>query len=141
MLLASLAVISLAIATGFLLHGMWLIAPFTLLELSVVYLCLRYLVRRNQQQEVITFSADEVLIERGRRSAEESHTFNRYWAHFCVIAPVLPGRDPRIAIRASGREQEIGGFLSAADKEVLIVHLRAIVASFGPGFAAFASPK
>ena len=129
-LLASLSVLSLTIATGFLLHGMWPILPFTLLELTVVYFSLRYLVARNQRREVITFSADEVTIERGRRGAQERHTFNRYWAHFSVTTPALPRRERRIAIRSHGREQEIGGFLNATDKAELVEHLQTIIAEF-----------
>ena len=130
MLLASLAALSLTIASGFLWHGIWLVLPFTLLELSALYLCLRYLVRRDQLQEVITFSADQVVIERGRHAVQECHTFSRYWAHFCVVPAALPGYDKRIAIRSHGKEQEIGRFLSAADKQDLVDHLRAIVAAF-----------
>ena len=136
-LLGTLATLSLAIAMGFLIHGMWLILPFTVLELMAIYFCLHYLVRRNQCQEVITFSADEVVIERGRVAAEEAHRYNRYWAHFCVIAPVLPGRDKRIAIRSHGRELEIGSFLSAADKQTLVERLRDIVLALQPISAAF----
>lgn len=127
-LLATLTGISLTIAGAFLLKGLWLVLPFSILEMTVLYFCLRYLVIRNQRQEVITFSSDEVVIERGRRRAEESLSYNRYWAHFCVIPSALPGRDPRIAIRSHGRETEIGGFLSEPDKRALVQHLRDIVA-------------
>ena len=55
---ATLMVVSLSIGIGFTWQGMWVILPFTVLELSILVACLYYCVRRTHQQEVLTFFPD-----------------------------------------------------------------------------------
>ena len=125
----TLALVSMAIGLGFLTKGLWMILPFNVLELTVVFLCLRYLLRRTRQQEVITFTDDEVRIECGADAPERVTTFVRHWAQIHVIPP-RPSKRLRIAIRGGATEQDIGAFLNDDDQTLLLAELRRIVRLF-----------
>ncbi|MDZ7826525.1 MAG: DUF2244 domain-containing protein [Gammaproteobacteria bacterium] len=93
--LAGLALISLTIALIFLLGGYWMILPFTLLELAAVTAAFYWCVRATHRQEVLTFSEDELLIERGIRAPEQRHVFKRLFARIFVRRPrPIPGTKP-----------------------------------------------
>lgn len=128
-LVASIGVISLLIGLSFLWHGVWMILPFNLLEVGLLYLCLRYLLRRTRQQEVITFTDDEVRVETGAVAPEKVTTFDRHWTQIHVI----PGRyrnRQRIALRSRERHQDIGSFLNDDDQKQLLQELRHLVRLF-----------
>lgn len=129
--LAGFAGVSLAIGLSFLVRGYWMILPFNLLELAVVSACLYHCVRRTHLQEVLTFSEDELLIERGIRGPQTRHLFKRLFARFFVRRPRHPWYGTRVAVRSHGREVEIGNFLSPDDKSELIEALRSMVSSLG----------
>ena len=124
---ASLAFIALLISTFFLLQGLWLIAPFSGLEVLALFGCLYLCVRSNIQTEVIKFSPDKVIIEQGRTFAEKSWEYHRSWAKIFVRKPRLKGRPDRVVIRSHGRELELGSFLNQGDKETLVKKLRIII--------------
>ncbi len=126
-LLGTLVAVSASIATWFMLHGAWLILPFTVLEMSVVGGCLYWCVRRTHRQEVITFEPAEVRIERGHRRPEESFVYNRAWASFFERPAPHPWYEPRIGIRSHGKELIIGDFLNRSDKRRLASELRRMI--------------
>lgn len=125
--LGILATVCLLIGTAFLLQGMWLILPFSLLEVVLVGIALYYCARRTHRQEVLTFSEDELWIERGHRRPEKRHVFKRLFARFFVRRPRHPWYPTRIAVRSKGQEVEVGDFLSPDDKDRLIEELRRII--------------
>ncbi len=125
----TLAAVSLTIGLSFLAKGLWLVLPFNVLELTVVFLCLRYLLRRTRQQEVITFTDDEVRIECGADAPERVTTFARHWARI-QVTPARPSKRRRIAICSREREQDIGAFLNDDDQTLLVAELRRIVGLF-----------
>ena len=125
--LGGLALVSLTIALIFLLGGYWMILPFTLLELAAVTAAFYWCVRATHRQEVLTFSEDELLIERGIRAPEQRHVFKRLFARIFVRRPRHPWYATRIAVRSHGREVEIGDFLNPDDKKALVTELRRMV--------------
>jgi uncharacterized membrane protein len=127
MVVASLAFIATLISTFFLLQGLWLIAPFSGLEVLALLGCLYLRARSNIQTEVIKFKPDKVIIEQGRTFAEKSWEYHRSWAKVFVRKPRLRGRPDRIVIRSHGREVELGSFLNKDDKETLVKKLRNII--------------
>jgi uncharacterized membrane protein len=119
--------VSISIATGFLIAGAWLVMPFTLLELTVVTLCLHYCVRQCARQEVIIVSDHKVLIESGIRRPTNRQIFHRMWAKFFVQKPKHPWDPLTLSIRSHGKELEIGSFLNRRDKQDLINELKRVV--------------
>jgi uncharacterized membrane protein len=119
--------VSLSIATGFLMAGAWVIMPFSILEMTVVALCIHYCVRQCARQEVIIISDSEVKIERGINRPSQQESFQRMWAKFFVRSPNHPWDPVKLSIRSHGIESEIGSFLSRRDKHNLISQLKRVV--------------
>lgn len=126
-LLYTLMGISLSIGFGFLLAGAWVVLPYSVLEMTILGLCLYYVVRKCNRQEVITVSEEEVLIQRGIRTPNESWNYHRMWAKFLVKSPRHPWDPEIVSIRSHGRELELGEFLSRGDKKQLIDALKRVV--------------
>jgi uncharacterized membrane protein len=127
LVVASLALLALLISTFFLLQGLWLIAPFSGLEVLALLGCLYLCARSNIQTEVIKFSPDKVIIEQGRTFAEKSWEYHRSWAKIFVRKPRHKGHPDQIVIRSHGKEVELGSFLNKDDKETLVKKLRNII--------------
>jgi len=126
--LMTLVGVSLSIAAAFMWQGYWVILPFTVLELSILSACLYYILKRNQTLEVVRFSADEVVIQVGRKRAEHTLVWQRFFTKIMVHPPKYPWYPNRIALRCRDKETEIGRFLSAADKRTLISEIRQMIA-------------
>lgn len=127
LVVASLALLALLISTFFLLQGLWMIAPFSGLELLALLGCLYLCARSNIQTEVIKFSPDKVVIEQGRTFAEKSWEYHRSWAKIFVKKPRHRGHPEQVVIRSHGREVELGSFLNKDDKQALVNKLRKII--------------
>ena len=126
----TLMVISLSIAVAFTLQGMWVILPFTVLEMSVLLACLYYCVRRTHIQEVLTFSPESLVLERGINRPQLRLEFQRYFTRFFVRGTRHPWYRKQIALRCRDREMEIGSFLSSDEKDDLIRQLRDMINHF-----------
>jgi uncharacterized membrane protein len=127
LLLLTLMVVSGSVAAAFTLNGLWLILPFTALEMLVLLGCLAYCVRRARRQEVITMTADEVRLQQGHDRPEQEFTYPRFFARFRVDAPPHPWYSMRVALESRGNQHEIGAFLSDAEKRELVRDLRELL--------------
>lgn len=125
--LGALSTISLTIAVGFLLNGLWMILPFTLLELTVVSACFYLLLRRAQQQQVIEFFVDAVQVSCGRTQPESTHVWQRYFTKIFVNPPRHMWYAPTILLKHRQESIELGPFLNTQEKLELIAHLRHLV--------------
>ncbi len=125
--LAIMMTVSLSISFGFMLQGMWVVLPFALLELAVLAGCLYYCVRRTHQQEVLTFSPEALLVERGIHKPQLQIEFQRYFTRFFVKRPRHRWYGKRIAVRCRDTEMEIGSFLNPEEIDDLVVQLRAMI--------------
>ena len=126
-LLATLTIVSALIAGGFALRGMWMVLPFSTLEMSVLLGCLYYCVRRTYRQEVLTFSAAELIVEQGHRHPERTVRFERFRTRVLVEPARHPWDADKVALRSHGNELEIGSFLSAPDKKDLVHEIRLMI--------------
>jgi uncharacterized membrane protein len=126
-LVATLALVSGTIGVLFAMRGMWLILPFTVLELTVLLGCLYYCVRRTHLQEVLTFSPEYLVFERGIREPSVRRRFQRYFTRFFVHPPPHRWHQKRVALKCRDTELEIGSFLNGDEKERLVVALRDMI--------------
>ena len=109
-LLYTLMVVSLGFGIGFALLGAWVILPYSILELSVLAVCIYICVKKCNRQEVIRVEEHEVTIEKGIRSPTEAWTYHRVWARFVVKPAKHPWETVSIFIASHGKELELGGF-------------------------------
>lgn len=123
----SLFFISFVISTVFLLKGLWMILPFSGLELLSVYIGLYYVTRKTTKTEVITFSDDTVTVEKGHKQCEDTWEYQRHWSKILVRMPEYRGHPKQVFIRSHGEELELGDFLNKSDKEKLIKNLKQLV--------------
>ncbi len=125
--LMSLGILAFFISMGFLMQGLWMILPFSGLELLALFSCLYFCVRENIRAEVITFTNDKVIIEQGRRFAEKSWEYHRLWAKIFVGRDSNTHQPRTIVIRSHGRETELGSFLNGEDKDALVKKLHKLI--------------
>jgi uncharacterized membrane protein len=127
--LITLMSISFAMAIAFAFFGYWMILIFSAIEMSVLFGCLYYLVRRSQTQEVVWFAPQRVVLEVGRRTPEVRHEWQRFFTKVLIQPPKHPWYTSRVVLRCRDEEREIGGFLTGSDKKELIRHLRQMIAA------------
>lgn len=126
-LVGSLMVISGVVAGVFTVNGMWLILPFTVLEMSVLTACLYYCVRRTHTTEILTLSKSTLVFERGVNKPTQRFDFDRYFSRFFVEAATHPWYKKRINLRCREQQFEVGSFLSNEEKDHLINQLRQMI--------------
>ncbi|NJN52599.1 MAG: DUF2244 domain-containing protein, partial [Gammaproteobacteria bacterium] len=86
-LLYTLIALSATIAIGFTLKGLWVVLPFTVLEMLVLFGALAYCVRRARRQEVLTMTFEDVRFEQGHDQPEHHYSYPRFFARFRVDRP------------------------------------------------------
>jgi len=126
----TLLAVSVTIALSFALRGYWLVLPFSVLEMAALFGCLYFCVRRASQQEVLIFSVDELIVEKGHRWPERIYRYPRFFTRILVERPEHRWYQPRIAIVVRNERLEIGQFLGAEEKQDLIGHLRDMIHQF-----------
>ena len=127
MFLLLLLGVSVAIGTFFLIQGYWMILFFNLLEVSVVTFCFMLLIWRNQQQQVIEFSAEEITFSSGRYQKQVQHNWQRYFTKIMIYPPKHAWYTSKVYLRHRDQSVELGGFLPQLEKQQLISDLRRLV--------------
>jgi uncharacterized membrane protein len=106
------------IAGGFASVGLWLVAPFSGLEVLALatgfYVCSRAGYRR----EIILLDADRVVVLRGHDRLELRDELPRAWARL-TWEPARPGRASCLRLGSHGQFFEIGTFLVEAERRQL----------------------
>ncbi len=123
------ALITLLIAGYFTIQGFWMVLPFSGIELLIIGISLYLFFRRNNHREVITFTPDKVVIERGRHSPEISCEYQRYWSKIYVQKQGMLDI-PHVSIKSHGMETELGAFLGYEEKLRFIEILKNITHKF-----------
>jgi uncharacterized membrane protein len=126
-LVGTLTVVSGSVGVVLAFQGLWLVLPFTAIEMGVLLGCLYYCVRRTHLQEVLTFSPDHLEFERGVKEPEIHRCFQRYFTRFFVSEPRHPWYCKRISVCCRDTEFEIGSFLSRDEKDALVAALRSMI--------------
>ncbi len=129
--LLSLALVMMVIALSFAWAGAWLIVPFAGLELAAVVIGFYYVSLVNTTKEVITFSTDEIKIELGRSRVQHCTCLQRAWTRIIISQSTKPLAIPSILLKCKSRSVEIGAFLNADDKKILIQHLKKLSSKRG----------
>ena len=112
---------SLTVAAGFLWAGYWYILAFSVLELSVVALCLRHHARRAGDYDRIDISPAAIVIEQRRAHSERRFLLDPYTTYL---------RHEQDAVTLSDRDHHLrlAEFLPAAQRrqlaQDLATHLR-----------------
>lgn len=111
-------------AVAFSLAGFWVIAPFAGLEFVALTAAIYLTKLRQQHREVISFTDDEVLVQRGRHQPIEEIRFPRPWSRFVILPGAARSAPRRVVLRCHNRQVELAQSLNESDKDLLIAHLR-----------------
>jgi len=107
----------------FAASGLWLVLPYTGIELLALGGALFYCRRQGQIREVISITRDNIAIEGGRGRPEWHRDFNRVWARVELEKPRIRGYPGRLTLRSHGKGIELGGFLTDEERGSLATTL------------------
>ena len=117
-------VIALAIGIFFTLQGLWLVLPFSGLEMAALGYCLYLTSRKVYRQEVITLETDRTRVEKGVRQVDHSWEFETPWLRFVDESRGVRKKGRRLALGSHGNYVEVGDFLDHAEKDALAFQLK-----------------
>jgi uncharacterized membrane protein len=107
--------VSLGIALGFtVVFGAWLILPFAGLEMGVLYWALRSIDRHAGDYEKLVVWGNNIRVEIADGPEVRTCELNRHW-----VQMVSASDGSRLALRAHGKEIEIGRHLGADSRAVM----------------------
>ena len=118
---AVLCVGSLAVAVGFLLHGIWLVLAFSLFELALVGLALLIYARHAADHERIALSESGLLVTRVQADRRELTRLDPLWTR--VVAPDAR-RPSLIQLESRGVKIEIGRYVDDTRRRQVARELR-----------------
>jgi len=117
----ALVCLSLIVATGFLLAGIWVIPIFTALELSAVTIGFLIYCRHALDCETIEINGNRLIVRKFISYKEAVYEFNTQWAKI-----ELPLEDSKVFfISQSNLRVEIGQFIRQEQQPSLIASVRA----------------
>ena len=119
-----ICVVALAVGLFFSLQGLWLVLPFSGLEMMALGVALYVTSRRVYRREVITLDSKRIIIEKGVRRIHQRWEFETSWAR------LLDGKSDdrqerrKLLISAHGKYVEVGEFLDNIEKDALAFQLK-----------------
>lgn len=128
-IIALIALFSLCVGASFSFQGFWMVMPFSGFYVLFFALAIYMFFRRQCRREVVTFTDDMVVVERGRYRPEKHYEYQRHWSQIYI-------RDnghndiPTVSIRSHGHELELGAFLGYEEKLQFIDTLKTITRAF-----------
>jgi uncharacterized membrane protein len=123
---AVLCSISLAVAIGFFVHGIWIVLAFSLLELACVGLALLIYSRHALDRERISLTDACLLVERVQADVHSHARLDPLWTRVLPPAELSPpgGRRALITLESRGVRVEVGRFVNEAQRRVVARELR-----------------
>jgi uncharacterized membrane protein len=117
-------VVALAVGLFFTLQGLWLVLPFSGLEMLALGFGLYMTSRQVYRREIITLDQDRIRIEKGVRRVDQSWEFKTPWTR--IIDERQDDRIARrtLAISMNGESVEVGSFLANSEKDELAFKLK-----------------
>jgi len=120
----SLVLVSMSIALRFVFLGLWLVLPFTLLELGLLGGILYYMWSRRDDAEIISIADGTIRIEQRDRKGSREWSIPTYWAKLELAQSRHRNHPTRLLLRSHGKVEEIGRCLTDEEREKLSRELR-----------------
>lgn len=115
---------TLAIGLLWTLTGAWMVLPFSGLEAALVAFVFYRVCQATYQRQVITCSAEQVLVQFGTHFPKRSWVLERSAARVAVTAAAHHLEGPRLNIADANHSIELGHFLNKDDKEAALAEFR-----------------
>jgi uncharacterized membrane protein len=117
-------VVALAVGIFFTLQGLWLVLPFSGLEMAALGTALHLTSRKVYRREVITLDPQTTRIEKGVQRVEKSWEFKTPWVRVDDDVQDARGAGRKLLISMSGNSVEVGSFLANSEKDALAFQLK-----------------
>ena len=116
--------VAFAVGMFFTLQGLWLVLPFSGLEMLALGFGLYLTSRKVYRKEIITLDQDRVRIEKGVRRVDQSWEFKTPWIR--IVDERQDDRSARrtLVISMNGESVEVGSFLANSEKDELAFQLK-----------------
>lgn len=117
-------VLALAIGLFFAFQGMWLVLPFSGLEMLALGTGLYFVSRNAHRREVISLDEQRVTVEKGIDKIDHQWEFKTHWTRLQVQEKPGIHRDKRLSLGSHGEYVVVGEFLSKNEKDDLAFRLK-----------------
>jgi len=114
MVFLGLSTVTLLVAIGPLIVGLWPVMVVALLHLALVGICLRLAWRGHWIKERIAIGPDRLRIDRFHKGGTEHGEFPLAWVRVAVERGSLGDR--RVVLTCQGKRQELGAFLPIEER-------------------------
>ncbi|MEJ2360222.1 MAG: DUF2244 domain-containing protein [Gammaproteobacteria bacterium] len=121
--------LAVLIGISFSMLGMWLVLPFTGLEVIALIAVVYYVAHKCRRIEVIRVEDGCVQVEQGVTQPQTSWRSDLFWTRLIVMPRERPWHPLHIYLRGRHDQIEIGTFLNEDDKQILIKQIRQFVTS------------
>lgn len=121
-----ISTVSLTIAVSLAVQGLWLVLPFSGLELLALGWALYHVGLRNRSREIISIEGDTIYIRRENRVGRRTQDLKlrRAWVSVVMQPPEYRGHPERLLLRSHGDEVEVGRILTDDERKELARALR-----------------
>lgn len=123
------AVLSLTIALSFFSVGLWLVLPFSGLEVLAVGVGIGYTIKRSQGYEWIVVTDRDVSVLQSQSGKSRRYEFQRYWTQVRLEHGSSRLQPQRLLIGSHGRFVEIGREFIDEDRKNFAARLKEAITS------------
>ena len=117
-------VIALAVGLFFTLQGLWLVLPFSGLEMLALGAGLYLTSRKVHRKEVIILDQNRTRIEKGVLRADQFWEFETSWLRLIDEQSETLNPRRKLALGSHGEFVEVGDFLDNSEKDELAFQLK-----------------
>ena len=117
--IALVALMCAAIGGTFAYFGLWLVMPFSGIEVLAVATAFYLVLRDGERRELVRIDGDKLVIETGARKLEQRYEFNCLWVRVHLSRSRYRHHPTRLFIGTHGRAVELGRFLTDTERDRL----------------------
>ena len=117
-------ILALAIGLFFAFHGMWLVLPFSGLEMLALGTGLYLVSRSAHRKEVISLDRDMVRVEKGVGRVDCLWEFKTHWTRLKVSEKQGIHKGVELSLGSHGDYVVVGDFLNENEKDNLAFRLK-----------------
>ena len=118
---------ALTIAICFAAIGLWMILPFTGLEILALLIVMYRVSRKCYRKEVIRLSKETITVESGHDKPTNRWHSELFWTRLIVKPAGHPWHSDKLFLRGRHDQIEIGAFLNEQEKLDLIKQLKTYI--------------
>ncbi|MGA7800824.1 MAG: DUF2244 domain-containing protein [Gammaproteobacteria bacterium] len=125
--LAATSAFVLGLAGSLTVIGWWPVLLVACMEVAGLWAAGYAVACHQQSRELLAFTADEIIVQSGRRRAEHEVRYPRYWTRLVVKESSGQWCLRRLFLRCYGQETELARYLGDEERARLVLQLRSVL--------------